>query len=176
MDLYQIFIIHNRKWSVREVVCFGILLCMVTVYCLILFERKKIILSQVISSELLFSYIVIVLESTVFARQSTGIHENELQLFWSWKEVLYGNFEMLTEIVLNILVLFPMGLLLPIVFHSKIRWWQGALIGWWLSAIIEICQLILCRGLFEWDDMIHNSMGCMFGCILMEKWLKSREV
>ena len=122
MDLYQIFIIHNRKWSVREVVCFGILLCMVTVYCLILFERKKIILSQVISSELLFSYIVIVLESTVFARQSTGIHENELQLFWSWKEVLYGNFEMLTEIVLNILLLFPMGLLLPIVFHSKIRW------------------------------------------------------
>ena len=62
---------------------------------------------------------------------------------------------MLTEIVLNILLLFPMGLLLPIVFHGKIRWWQGALIGFGISTIIEFCQLMLCRGLFEWDDMMY---------------------
>ena len=109
MDLYQIFIIHNRKWSVREVVCFGILLCMVTVYCLILFERKKIILSQVISSELLFSYIVIVLESTVFARQSTGIHENELQLFGLGKKFFMGILRCLQKSCLTYFYYFQWG-------------------------------------------------------------------
>lgn len=31
------------------------------------------------------------------------------------------------------------------------------------SAVIEVLQLVLCRGLFEFDDMIHNGFGCMLG-------------
>ena len=26
------------------------------------------------------------------------------------------------------------------------------------------------RGLFEWDDMIHNALGCMLGCWVMN-WI-----
>ena len=39
---------------------------------------------------------------------------------------------------------------------------MGALI----SAAIEVSQLIFRRGLFEWDDMFHNSFGCLFGCLI----------
>ncbi len=28
-----------------------------------------------------------------------------------------------------------------------------------MSATIELSQLIFMRGLFEWDDMIHNGLG-----------------
>ena len=34
------------------------------------------------------------------------------------------------------------------------------------SAVIEVLQLVLWRGLFEFDDMIHNGFGCMLGSML----------
>ena len=43
---------------------------------------------------------------------------------------------------------------------------KGLLIGLTISGMIETCQLVFCRGLFEWDDIIHNGFGCMVGCIL----------
>lgn len=27
--------------------------------------------------------------------------------------------------------------------------------------MIEVSQLVFMRGLFEWDDMIHNRIGCI---------------
>ena len=39
-----------------------------------------------------------------------------------------------------------------------------------ISATIEMSQLITMRGLFEWDDMIHNGLGCMVGAVLVN-WM-----
>lgn len=49
----------------------------------------------------------------------------------------------------------------------------GLVIGLLISGIIEVLQLVLCRGLFEWDDMIHNSFGCAVGVAVM-KWILKR--
>lgn len=35
-----------------------------------------------------------------------------------------------------------------------------------LSGGIEVLQLVLRRGLFEWDDIFHNSLGCMLTTII----------
>ena len=49
--------------------------------------------------------------------------------------------------------------------------WQEALVfGVLISATIETSQLITMRGLFEWDDMIHNGLGCMVGAVLVN-WM-----
>lgn len=37
------------------------------------------------------------------------------------------------------------------------------------SFFIETSQLILKRGFFEQDDMIHNSLGAMIGYIIANK-------
>ena len=81
---------------------------------------------------------------------------------------------LLRENLLNIVMLFPAGMLLPFVFgnRGKIRWWYGLLFGIFISGCIEGLQLILCRGLFEFDDMIHNSLGCMVGCAIGAGCLK----
>ena len=44
--------------------------------------------------------------------------------------------------------------------------------GIWRADIstIETSQLITMRGLFEWDDMIHNGLGCMVGAVLVN-WM-----
>ena len=55
---------------------------------------------------------------------------------------------------------------LPVVAGHKIKWRTAFFIGILISAVIEVSQLVFMRGLFEWDDMIHNAFGCMVGCIL----------
>lgn len=40
------------------------------------------------------------------------------------------------------------------------------------EAIIEVCQLIFMRGLFEWDDILHNGLGCMVGCLVVSIFKK----
>ena len=48
---------------------------------------------------------------------------------------------------------------------------MGLLVGITVSSAIEISQLWFCRGLFEFDDIIHNSLGCMLGCLLGNRLL-----
>lgn len=146
------------------VFCYLIFYCDYSVYAII--QEEKIVLSQVFAGELLFVFTMIVLASTVFTRTPNGMHKYELIPFWSWLEAASGNLEYLKEIVLNMILFFPAGLLLPFVFHKKILIRYAALLGVSGSAVIECSQLIFCRGLFEWDDMIGNSIGTMIGCII----------
>ena len=64
------------------------------------------------------------------------------------------------------------GILLPGVTGRKLKWWMGLLVGIAVSSAIEISQLLLCRGLFEFDDIIHNSLGCMLGSLLGNRMLR----
>ena len=110
-----------------------------------------------------------VLSSTVLTRIPSKERLYKLVPFWSWKEVIRGNIEFLEENLLNLILLFPFGFLLPFAFYRKISWYKALFAGVIFSFFIEISQLILCRGLFECDDIIHNSLGAMIGCIIANK-------
>ena len=56
--------------------------------------------------------------------------------------------------------------------RQKTEMVDGMLVGIAVSFAIEISQLLLCRGLFEFDDIIHNSLGCMLGCLLGNRMLR----
>lgn len=164
--MYEIFMTHNRPWTKREILFFIVLFVLVTFILVRLVKKKSIFLSQAVAGEALFVFIMIVLASTVFTRTPNGMHNYELIPFWSWVEAASGNLEYLKEIVLNVILFLPVGLLLPFVFHKKVLIRYAALFGALCSVIIECSQLIFCRGLFEWDDMIGNSIGTMIGCII----------
>ena len=166
LDLYQIFVTHNRKWTPFEIGCFLIIFLMAVVVCGYLQRKQKIVWQQSVAGLLLLLFLGVVFASTVFTRISDGVHHYNLEPFWSWKEVYHGNREILCENLLNMVLLFPMGVLLPIMFRKRLPWWMGLLAGCAVASVIEIFQLVLCRGLFEWDDMIHNSIGCMIGCVV----------
>lgn len=46
--------------------------------------------------------------------------------------------------------------------------YQALLFGVMISAVIETSQLVFMCGLFDWDDMIHNGLGCMVGCLVVD--------
>ena len=56
--------------------------------------------------------------------------------------------------------------------NHKVKWQHALAFGVVVSAVIESSQLIMMRGLFEWDDMIHNGLGCMIGCFFANTFIK----
>ena len=164
MDIYQIWTKYNKPWSKFEIACFSVALIIIficTSYCV---YKKKINKIQATAILLMVVFLSIVFESTIFTRTVT-VRQYKLQLFWSWREIiLYHDIELLKEDLLNCILLLPLGVLLPVIAGHKLSWYKALEIGILVSAFIEVSQLVLMRGLFEWDDMIHNGLGCMAGC------------
>ena len=172
MDLYQIFISHNRVWTFCEIMCFSVLFIIAAIISCALLRYKKIVLSQAVAGLVLLLFLGIVFGSTVFTRTPKPYFDYELELFWSWKAVYNGNQELMKENLLNMILLFPVGILLPFLHRHKLSWCRGLIAGILISLFIETNQLIFRRGLFEWDDMIHNGIGCMSGCIISSWFMK----
>ena len=173
MDIIQIINTHKPVWSANErIIILGVLLfsvILVTALC----RKKRILCLQAVAGFLLLLYLITVLGSTVFTR-IPGERKYQLEVFWSWKKIFHSvaqngfvlQNQLLQENILNMVMLFPAGFLLPLVFARKIKWYQGLLFGMVFSSAIELLQLFLCRGLFEFDDILHNSFGCMIGALV----------
>ena len=173
MDIIQIINTHNPIWSANELIVILTVLLFAIILVTALCRRKLILCSQAAAGFLLLLYLITVLGSTVFTR-IPGERKYQLEVFWSWKKIFHSvaqngsvlQNQLLQENILNMVMLFPVGFLLPLVFARKIKWYQGLLFGMAVSSGIELLQLFLCRGLFEFDDIIHNSFGCMIGALI----------
>lgn len=172
MKLYRIFMIHNRAWSELEILCFAVIIsvCIFLLIRAVYFHKLKRYQAAAILA--LIVYLGIVFASTVFTRTPT-IRQYRLLPFWSWIAVIKNhNMALLQENILNCLLLLPVGALLPAILGSRVRPSMAFLSGFFIAAVIESCQLIFKRGLFEWDDMLHNGLGCMFGCLVINAVIK----
>ena len=108
---------------------------------------------------LLAAYILFILMETIIGRK-TGVGRVELVPFWS-----YSHPELRMEIVLNYLLFMPLGFLLYLCFGEKYGL-RVVIAGLLLSVSIEIVQLVFRIGLFEFDDMIGNTVGCLIGAVI----------
>lgn len=171
MDIYQILTAYNHMWSMKEILIALLLLAVTIISVLFLYLKKRIKASQVITIPILIAFLLIVLGSTVFGRMP-GIRSYKLIPFWSYGAIIRGDPGILQEVLLNCVLLFPAGVLLPLVFNKPLNWYYGLLFGVIISGTIEVLQLITCRGLFEFDDIFHNSLGCMVGCVVCSWMVK----
>lgn len=112
---------------------------------------------------LLLEYISCVYSSTVIFRKTLTTPKYNFVPFWSYfdshvqlkQAFIMGN-------IMNMVVFIPLGLLLGFSFE-KISAKTVFIIGLALSISIEVLQFALKRGYSEFDDVIHNSIGCMLG-------------
>lgn len=172
MDIYQIWTTYNKKWSKYEILAFSVILLLTVIimaYCL---WKKKLNIIQAGAVVAMVIFLAIVFGSTVFTRTST-VRQYELMPLWSWRAIIrYHDWGLLKEDLLNCILLLPAGALLPVITNRKVKWYQALVFGVLISAVIETSQLIFMRGLFEWDDMIHNGLGCMVGCLVVNGGVK----
>lgn len=139
---------------------------------------KKITTMEIVFRVLLAAYVVFILMETIIGRKPS-IARAEFIPFWS-----YSHPELRTEIILNYILFVPLGFLLYLCFGEKrnhsgvwINTVQVVLIGFLLSALIESIQLVFRIGLFEFDDMIGNTIGCWIGAVvgkMVEKMMIKR--
>ena len=103
----------------------------------------------------------LVYTSTVLSRTPSPDRSLALTPLWSYAQWLQGNEVFLTYIVLNILMLLPIGVSLYPIYGLR----RTVLLGFAFSCFIESSQLLTGRGLFEIDDILHNALGVWLGCV-----------
>ena len=176
MDIYQIFITHNRIWSKLQLLIFCLIMLTIMLISAWLLHSGKIKKTQAMAIILFVAFLWIVLASTVFTREIEP-RQYSLIPFGSWRQVfIYHDVELIQEIFLNCILLLPAGCLLPLMRGRTIRLKSAFAVGGGISAVIEVSQLIFRRGVFECDDMIHNALGCMLGCVIVNiciRWIKN---
>ena len=112
-------------------------------------------------------YIVFILSETIIGRPETEEYNYDLLPFWSYLALIRGEgVNLWMCIYLNVLFFIPLGALLWFALKDR-KWWKALLFSVVLSLCIEISQLVLKRGLCEFDDVFHNALGCMLGYWLM---------
>jgi glycopeptide antibiotics resistance protein len=110
---------------------------------------------------LLIEYIFLIFCSTVFFRTTSVLRKYDIHPFWS-----YDRPELLVENIMNVVVFVPVGLLLGIAF-KQMTWWKALLIGCGISVTIEALQFFFMRGFSEVDDVMHNTLGCAIGFLIV---------
>lgn len=109
-------------------------------------------------------YIFFMLFITVINRDVVQSEIYRLEPFWSWRSwIINGDFKLFIEIILNIMLYIPIGLLFALV-SNKIKLKQLIVIAISISYFIELLQLLFRRGCFELvDDPLDNLIGAVIG-------------
>lgn len=109
-------------------------------------------------------YLVVVLSVTIMQRSGFWMNQKIMPLFYSYKDA-WVDFSVISwrNIILNICMFVPLGILLPMGIRFFRSFWKVALTGFLLTVFIEVSQLLLKRGMFELDDLMDNTLGAMIG-------------
>jgi glycopeptide antibiotics resistance protein len=135
-----------------------------------LFKGSKTInKTKVILGVLILVYLLVVFGLTCMNR-GAGINRHvNLKLFSSYMDA-WNTFTVRAWqfIIFNIVMFIPLGMLLPLLnrIFTKVRWILTAV--FLTSLFIEVFQLLTRQGIFELDDLFHNTLGGMIGyCVFM---------
>lgn len=126
-----------------------------------IFKKILMILLRLLS--LPYAYGVLLI--TLLCRQPLNTH-NIKPPFWEIAELIKGNESILFDIIANIIMLFPLGIFLPLWIRKVDSVKKVALTSFIVSLCIEIIQLITTRGYFEIDDLFHNTLGAVIGSLI----------
>ena len=107
--------------------------------------------------------IALILWITLFSR--IGRHERSFIPLFSSYQNMGENLLTVMEISGNIVLFIPIGLAASLVLRMDL--WKAAVLSVAFSLLIECCQWFLWLGSFSLDDVIHNSLGAVFGALFI---------
>ena len=112
---------------------------------------------------LLVEYVFLLFCSTVIFRTPGETRHYDFHPFWS-----YDRPELLIENIMNVIVFIPVGMILGSLLRVKGSWLVALLIGCSISVTIEALQFWFMKGFSEFDDVMHNTLGCLIGWLMVK--------
>ncbi len=112
----------------------------------------------------LVAYVFFIISVTVLSRRPFVGNHIMLQPFWSWSVP-----RLWEQILMNIVGFIPVGLI-----GGSLWKWKIIPIAAGVSLVVELIQLLTRTGLFEIDDILHNTLGAVigFGLFLIVKRMR----
>ena len=102
----------------------------------------------------LAAYVFFIFAVTILSRSARGGNHFAPRPFWSWSEP-----QLRQQILMNIVGFIPLGII-----GASLWKWKIIPVAAGISLLVEIIQLVTKTGLFETDDVIHNTLGAVIGC------------
>ncbi|WP_340025435.1 VanZ family protein [Paenibacillus sp. FSL K6-1096] len=137
---------------------------------------RKLPLKKSITVLLLIMWFGIVMVLTTFSRGQNFEGWINLRLFSgyfsAWNQWSLSEFQL---IIFNMLMFMPLGFLIPLLGMRTRRLVPVLLISLAVTTGIELIQMISRRGIFELDDILHNTIGSIAGYLIMNAILDSVE-
>ena len=138
---------------------------------LILLICKREDYIKLISRAFLLEYILLTIASTVLFRSGNDDQKYDFRPFWSYHSIKEGNDILIYENIANVLAFIPIGMAIAGSFKHRAGIY-ALLFGIVLPCAIESLQFYFRKGFSEFDDVIHNFIGCSIGyfvCLLFKK-------
>lgn len=134
-------------------------------------------LTKRLTYTILFSYIALIIAQTILFRTVNEEAQYNFQLFWSYSvlnkdQMTFEDKMLVRQILFNVVMFIPIG----VIFTTE-KGMKGTLFGFVVSLGIEAIQFITHRGLFELDDLFHNSVGVVIGALIaitLRKLIRNR--
>lgn len=128
----------------------------------VVLDGRFFVMKKAAKAVILAICIFMILYETILFRRPKNTMTYELALFWSYRLAFAGKKYYAVEIIDNILLYIPFGFMLPAVFKNQ-KVWKMVLVILLMTAAIESIQLVTRIGLFEFDDIMDNTMGGVIG-------------
>lgn len=110
------------------------------------------------------AYSTFVLAGTLLGRPPGSAVSSAETLFSTWKgAIAEKKTSDLYEIVLNVLLFLPMGMILTVCGYDRKK---TVLRCFLISLILELLQLFTGCGIFEICDLVHNTLGGFLGAVI----------
>ena len=130
--------------------------------------KRKVTKSVVVSGLLFSFYISQVIGITLLNRTMTEEARYDLNMIDVYRIALEGNSVFLTQLIGNILMFVPFGILVPVCFRRARSVWKILAVSFSFSLAIETTQLYTHTGLFELVDLLNNTAGGLIGYFLFQ--------
>lgn len=129
-------------------------------------KGRKMPLAYHIPRYVFLSYILSLISLTIFwggISFGNAYHMLNLQPFvWLSQTYDMGHRRMVIQLLCNIGMFIPFGLLCPVVFKRTRVWWKTVLTAFGTSFLIEFIQYFIGRSC-DIDDLIMNTLGACIG-------------
>lgn len=136
--------------------------------------KRTFSITQLAAGCLLIMWFGLVMILTTFSRGANFEGWVNVRLFSgylsAWNQWSLSEFQL---IIFNMMMFMPLGFLLPLLFMRMRRFTPVLLASLIVTIGIELIQMLSGRGIFELDDIFHNTLGSVAGYLIMQAILNS---